>query len=262
MAVTQQAIQNDVANQFDKQRNRAFQQENVNRMAAQEALKRRAAALPGAPGGAFIKQEQMANDDSANRLAQANEGIDAAQNAELRRLREVQQGQDFGASEAEKARQFQSAERLGSQSFQQANIDKQLSAQAQQQAFQNKLAESGVTGKYGDADTMQKQTFDYTKGQDAKEYEQNTKNNVLATIINLKNSGYSSNQISGLLQNLGIDKIGGINANDIYESLQNPAISKPVANSGRQPNGSYRPRSNSGGIDMSGVDFSYLNNRY
>lgn len=257
MAVTQQAIQNDVANQFDKQRSRAFQQENVNRMAAQEALKRRAAALPGAPGGAFIKQEQMANDDSANRLAQANEGIDAAQNAEMRRLREVQQGQDFGASEAEKARQFQSAERLGSQSFQQANIDKQFAAQAQQQAMQNRMAEAGLTGSYNGADTMQKQTFDYTKGQDAKEYEQNTKNNILATIINLKNAGYASTQISGLLKDLGLDRIGGIDTNEIYASLQRPQsnaakLPRPIAQGSNKPN-------NSAGINMSNVDFSGLN---
>ena len=117
MAVTSQDLQNDVTAQFDRQRGRAAQQERGNQAAAQEALRRRAAAMPGAPGGAFVKQEQLANDESANRLAQANEGIDANQNAALGQLRQTQQAQDFSANQAQLGRDFSKSERIGSQDF-------------------------------------------------------------------------------------------------------------------------------------------------
>jgi hypothetical protein len=114
--------------EFDLARNRAKQQEASNLKGQKDALARRAAQLGGGPSGAFIKQEQIAGDESAKRLGQANEGIDAMQAQEQRRLNEIEQGQkfvtgerlgsqDFGAAQAKIGREFMTSERLGSQDF-------------------------------------------------------------------------------------------------------------------------------------------------
>jgi hypothetical protein len=114
--------------EFDLARNRAKQQEASNLKGQKDALARRAAQLGGGPSGAFIKQEQIAGDESAKRLGQANEGIDAMQAQEQRRLNEIEQGQkfvtgerlgsqDFGAAQAKIGREFTTSERMGSQDF-------------------------------------------------------------------------------------------------------------------------------------------------
>lgn len=96
----------DVSAQFEPARKRASQQEATNLQGQKDALARRAAQLGGGPSGAFIKQESMAADESAKRLQDANEGINAAQTGALNQAREVQAG-----------REFQTSERLGSQGF-------------------------------------------------------------------------------------------------------------------------------------------------
>ena len=114
--------------QYDVARKRAAKQEGANLQAQRDALARRAAQLGGGPSGAFIKTEQLAANDSAERLGQANEGIDAAQQAERRRIDEVVQGQEFAKGEREGSQNFSAAqaalgraygtsERLGSQDF-------------------------------------------------------------------------------------------------------------------------------------------------
>jgi hypothetical protein len=90
----------------DPMRRRAQQVESQNLQQHNDALGRRAAQLGGGPSGAFIKQESLARDASAKRLADANEGINA-QEAGLR----------FQAGEADVGRQFQTSERVGSQKF-------------------------------------------------------------------------------------------------------------------------------------------------
>lgn len=110
-------LQQGVSDQFDYQRKKAAQQEAANLQGQKQALARRAAQLGGGPSGALIKQEQVAGDQSAQRLATANEGIDAAQTAEQRRIREIQQAQEFAHNERLGSQDFAHGERLGSQEF-------------------------------------------------------------------------------------------------------------------------------------------------
>lgn len=114
--------------EFDFQRKKAEQQVTAQKQGQQDALKRRFAAMGNINSGAYLKANQMVDQNAGTQLNQANEGINAAQNSELRRRREVVQGQEFAAGEAEKGRSFvgdqsalqrafQTQERLGSQDF-------------------------------------------------------------------------------------------------------------------------------------------------
>lgn len=125
--------------QFKVQRQRAAQGEAGALQRQRDAMARRSAQLGGGPSGALIKQEGVAADQSAQRLQSVNEGIDAAQTGEHRRVREIQQGQEFvrgerlggqefsagesainrkyGTSEREAGQAFHTSERLGSQDF-------------------------------------------------------------------------------------------------------------------------------------------------
>ncbi len=126
MAAT--TLAQDTNAQFDYQRQKAAQSENTQLQRQKDALARRAASLGGAPGGAFDKQNALAADESAQRLASANEGINQAADAEGRRLKEVQEGrqystsereasQNFGAGQAALQRAYGTSERLGSQAY-------------------------------------------------------------------------------------------------------------------------------------------------
>lgn len=117
-----------VNQQADIQRKRIQQQEAAASQQTNDAIKRRAASMGGGPSGAFVKQEQIARDESAKRVQDANEGVDAQANAQLNELRKVQQGQEYGTSErvasqgfsadqAAMQRKFMTTERLGGQQF-------------------------------------------------------------------------------------------------------------------------------------------------
>jgi hypothetical protein len=114
--------------EFDVQRKRATQQNAAAVQGQKDALKRRFAALGNVNSGAAIKQENLAVDSGQRRLADTNEGIDAAQRAEIRRRVETDEGrkfqtseriggQDFVAGQADLGRKFQTGERIGSQDF-------------------------------------------------------------------------------------------------------------------------------------------------
>jgi hypothetical protein len=127
-AVSQDDFLND-SSQFDLARRRAQQQSASNTQARRDALSRRFASLGNLDSGARVKLEQKAMDEEAQNLNQANEGIDAQQQAEMQRRKEILQSQQFQAGEAEKGRSFsseqaamqrafQKGERVGSQDFQ------------------------------------------------------------------------------------------------------------------------------------------------
>lgn len=121
------AVDTDVS-EFDLQRKKAEQQVNAAKQGQQDALKRRFAAMGNINSGAYVKANENVDEAAGNQLNSANDNINAAQNSELRRRREVVQGQEFAAGEAEKGRKFiggESAlqrafttqERLGSQTY-------------------------------------------------------------------------------------------------------------------------------------------------
>jgi hypothetical protein len=91
---------------FDYARKRASDQSAVNLQSRKDALARRFASLGNLDSGARLKAEEKAAQDETSNLTNANEGINAQQNAELGRRREVVQGQQFQAGESEKGRAF------------------------------------------------------------------------------------------------------------------------------------------------------------
>lgn len=92
--------------EFEIARKRAKQQAQANLQQRQQALKRRFAILGTGASGAALKAEERAQTAFGQELEGAEETIGAAERAEKRRIREIQEG-----------RAFQTSERLGSQSF-------------------------------------------------------------------------------------------------------------------------------------------------
>jgi hypothetical protein len=105
-------------------------------------MARRSAQLGGGPSGALIKQEAIAQDQSAQRLQGANEGIDAAQNAENRRIREMEDARKFQTSERLGGQEFASAQREASQGFAAAQREQQNKFGAQQSNVEASRAEA------------------------------------------------------------------------------------------------------------------------
>lgn len=114
--------------EFDLQRKRAAQQNSAAIQGQKDAIKRRFAAMGNVNSGAALKQENLAVDAGQRRLADVNEGIDAAQRGEIRRRNELDEArkfqtserlgaQDFAATQADLGRKFQTSERLGTQDF-------------------------------------------------------------------------------------------------------------------------------------------------
>jgi len=108
------AAQAQGPDEFELARRRAQQQVTAATQAKTDAIKRRMSAAGALNSGAAIKQEQIAHDEGQQQLQQATEQVDAAERAEFRRRREVQEGRDFARSEREASQQFASGEsRLG-----------------------------------------------------------------------------------------------------------------------------------------------------
>lgn len=106
--------QNQKLPQFEAMRRRAQQQSNVAQQEAEDALKRKFAATGMGSSGAAIKTQANLRKDFAQQAAQAREGVDIAEQAELQRRQEIQDQRDFAAQEAQKQRDFAAGEsRLG-----------------------------------------------------------------------------------------------------------------------------------------------------
>lgn len=154
-------ITQGINKQFDYQRQQAQQQENANRQDQQDALQRRLAAAGGGPGGVGVEQEKQINNASAQRLQQANQGIDAQRDAALMDIQKTQLGQQFQTGEREAGQQFQ-------QGMQQAGFGHE--SQMQQAGFgeQEKLQQAG----FGQQAAMQKSQQDFAADQAAKQLAQ------------------------------------------------------------------------------------------
>ena len=208
----------DINKQYDPLRKRAQQQEAANLQGQRDVLARRAAQLGGGPSGALIKQESLASDASGNRLQQANEGIDAQQQAAINQAREIQAQREFQTSERVAGQEYGTKEREGTQAWQLQNVINP----------QNKIAIAGLTGTYGGKATLAKQTsnaqiklqqaqFDQLTKQQKFENENNLKTNLLSSVVTLKNSGYTPEQLGGILKSVGFnwDDLG-INPDEFF----------------------------------------------
>ncbi len=169
-------------NEFDYARRRAAQQESANLQTQKDALARRQAQLGSGVRGALVKQEGVVADQSAQRLATANEGIDASQRAEERRIREIDEGrkfttsereasQTYGAGQADVQRKYQTGEREASQGFssgeRKATQGFSAGESALQRRFQTGEREAGQTYSAGQGEILRKfQTGERISGQE------------------------------------------------------------------------------------------------
>ena len=237
---------NDINKQFDPLRNRAKQQEAANLQNQQQALARRFASMGGGPGGAQVKQEQVAADQSAQRLASANEGIDAQQQGALNQAREAQAGRDFQTSErlgAQKfasgesalQRRFQTSERLGSQDF----------ARGERLGSQD-FAHNERLGAQDFQQGQFDKTFDEQKRQYDQDFAMNKNINAINSILSMWNSDVGKDQIGALLNQLGFDigAIPGLTSDDSHYRDQTPATTAAAPANGAPPGTKYKHKNN------------------
>jgi len=138
---------------FDYQRQQAAQSEKAALQGQKDAMARRKAQLGGGPGGALLKSEQVAEDQSARRLADTTAGINAQEQAVAEQRLEAQKQREYGTSERLGAQSWQTGERVGSQGFQkdlqQAQISSTEGMQAKQIASTEGMQEKQITSAEG-----------------------------------------------------------------------------------------------------------------
>jgi len=267
-------ITKGIQGQFDYARQKAAQTEGANLQGQKDALARRAAQLGGGPSGAFVKAEQTAGNESAQRLQQANEGINSQQSAALRDVNMTQLGQQYQTSEREAGQGFQAGQQQSAQAFQGAQQDKSLAAQAvmqekgitAQSSLQDKsLAAQAIMQKTGlDAqaamqaagftqqEKLQTNTQDWQKAnvvdpmaaQNKFENDQNIKTNAFNAMQALVAANYNGADIKKLISaafpNFDISQLGDIDRVTVNGAGQG---AKPAAVAPKQAPGTYTPSS-------------------
>lgn len=103
--------------EYEKLRQQARQRATAQGQQATSAIQRRLAAIGGLSGGAGIKLEQQARQEAARAGEEAITGLTLAEQQELRRRQEIQEGREFTAGQAEKQRQFISGESAAQRAF-------------------------------------------------------------------------------------------------------------------------------------------------
>lgn len=198
-----------VDKQFEANRQRAAQVERSRLQQGQDALARRAAQLGGAPGGAFVKQEQIAMDQSAERLGQSNSEIDAAKDAEFRRMGELETQINEQRAQAQAALDMDKWKTDLNTALNKYGVD--------------------VQGDQFDANyKMEQDKLAFTKDQAKIENDINIKNGIITQLQNLKTSGYTPEQIDGILKSLGLENLG-ISLEGLNGVTKRPPIVQPTS---------------------------------
>ncbi len=217
--------------EFDLARNRAKQQAGADVQVKRDALARRQAQLGGGPGGAFVKAEQGAIDESQQRLADVNEGIDTAQRAEARRIGEIEAAQKYGTSEREAAQAFATKQREAQQSWQQGNLDKDRAFQEKSYAQQSR--------RWNATFNEAKRAAGVQESQVQLENRETAKMNRLNMIKNAREYGMSPDSMVRALDNL--DGVTFANGKFIFPDFDYDEYdyrNQPE----NQPNPSYTPQ--------------------
>lgn len=182
--------------QFDANRERAKQSEAASLQGQRDAIARRAASLGGGPGGAMVKVEQLAANESAARLQQANSEIDAAKDAELRRVGELETQVNMQREEAQAGRDMQKY-----------TADLGLAVQKygmELDADFKDIANNLAVWSQGSDNYFKDQTLAMSKD----ENEFNKKQAVLTQLQNLKTAGFTPPEIDQILSGLGLEDLG------------------------------------------------------
>lgn len=195
----------EIKQQYDPMRKRAQQQEAAHLQGQNDAIARRAASMGGGPGGAMVKQEVLAQNESAKRVQDANEGINAQEAGALHQAREVQAQRDWQSGERVASQQHATSERLGGQEHQ-SKLSKQ-GIDAQFELQKNQIAAAEREGRLT-REQGQKQ-LDELKRQYDTDLVENKKTNTINSIISGYNSKISPEAMGSILAALGID-VGAI----------------------------------------------------
>jgi len=123
------AIEDEGVTEFDIARKRLRKSAGREAEQRKQSLQRRAAQLGGGTGrGTLLKAEQTVERERGEQVAAGEEAIGAAERAEARRRREIQEQREFITSERVGAQEFARGERLGTQEFSQQQLDTQIAA--------------------------------------------------------------------------------------------------------------------------------------
>lgn len=136
---------NSIDRRYDILRKKAEQDVRSQQQEAQKGLTRQFARLGGIGTGAFVKQQQLAQEAGAKRLGEAQQNIEFQRLADLEQQRKIEEQRKFQTSEREASQAFASQERIGAQEF-----------ASQQAELQRKFA----TGERVAAQDFQKGLFD------------------------------------------------------------------------------------------------------
>jgi hypothetical protein len=219
----------DIQKQYDPMRKRLEQQQAAALQQQNDALARREAQAGGL-SGAFDKQRQVASDAMARRLEEGNEGIDAQQQAALNQERQVQEQRDWQTGERLATQGYQTGEREAGQKFtaDQSAMARELQKYGIDQ--QTAIAAAGLTGTYNGAPTLAQKTYDSAQTQQGIENKINTGTTIASLMSNLKTNGYSPDQISQILDELGLAHLPGIDISGIPGVTEAAAPPPPPAN--------------------------------
>ncbi len=249
-------ITKGITGQFDYARQKAAQTEGANLQGQKDALARRAAQLGGGPSGAFVQAEQQAGDKSAQRLQDANEGINQQQSAALRDVNMTQLGQQYQTSEREAGQGFQAGQQQAAQAFQGSLADKQIKAQQLMQEKGLSAAAAQQAAGFTEQEKMASQQQDWQKAnvvdplakQTSFENDQNIKTNAFNAMQALVAANYNGADIKKLISaafpNFDISQLGDIDRITVNGSGQGggkPAVSTPAAAPPPAAGGSYDP---------------------
>jgi hypothetical protein len=241
-----------VDKQFEVNRQKAASQETAQVQGQRDALARRAAALGGGPGGAFVKAEQNAMNESAQRLGAANMEIDAEKDAELRRMGELETQLNVQREEAQAGRDLETWKT-------------ELATTMQKYGFDSEAARWAADFK------AKEDAQNFVEGQTGFENKENVRTNIISTIISLKNSGIAPENIGGILKSIGYDyeslgidpaQITGVQG--VTEKVPDAPRNTAKPKTGDQPVGKVERASDGSGmyVDETGTRYVYRNGRF
>lgn len=137
MAEPTQQPQDAVARRYELLRKQAQQQGSAQQQQTDDALKRRFASMGALNSGEYVKQQQVAGDQLAQRQDQVNAQIGATEAQERMQLEQVEKQREFQSGEAEKQRGFMGGENAMQRAFaaDQTKLGQQFQSGETEKAF-------------------------------------------------------------------------------------------------------------------------------
>jgi hypothetical protein len=120
-----ETMNNSIDRRFDILKQKAAQDVRAGQQEAQRGLTRQFARLGGIGTGAFVKQQQLAQEAGQKQLGEAQQAIEFQKLGEQQRLADIEEARKYQTAEREAGQKFASGERLGAQTFSAAQAELQ-----------------------------------------------------------------------------------------------------------------------------------------